>query len=109
MATRSADLLIPERSPQRLIIRRHRLLTGSARVYRTELTSDPDGTDYTDTTYDADGRVGSVSNPCRSTPATNCGYTAYTNDPLNRVTLVTEQDGSTIGTSYANFPYDHRN
>ena len=80
------------------------LTDGLGRVYRTELTSDPDGTDYTDTTYDADGRVGSVSNPCRSTPATHCGYTAYTNDPLNRVTLVTEQDGSTIGTSYANFP-----
>jgi RHS repeat-associated protein len=69
-----------------------------------ELTSDPDGTDYTDTTYDADGRVHTVSNPCRSSSANSCGYTTNSYDGLNRITTLIEQDGSTVSTNYANFP-----
>jgi RHS repeat-associated protein len=70
------------------------------------LTSDPSGTTYTLTTYDALGRKYQVYNPTRcSTPSTNCGeatwgYTTYNYDALNRVTSVIEQDNSTVSTSY---------
>lgn len=71
---------------------------GVGRLSEHELTSDPAGTDITTITYDALGRVASVSNPYRS------GGTVYTTtyayDPLNRTTQVTEQDGSTVLTSY---------
>jgi RHS repeat-associated protein len=83
------------------------LTDGLGRVIRTELTSDPEGTDYTDTSYDGDGRTSSVSNPCRSTPATGCGYVGYSYDGLNRVTLVTDQDGSTVSTAYADDSSHH--
>ena len=70
------------------------------RLQHTQLTSDPEGTDYTDTTYDDLGRVASVSNPYRSVSDATYGVTQYHYDPLGRVTSVTEQDGSTQGTSY---------
>ena len=38
---------------------------GLGRVSQTQLTSDPQGIDYVDTTYDALGRVATVSNPYR--------------------------------------------
>ena len=82
------------------------LTDGLGRVIRTELTSDPEGTDYTDTAYDGDGRTSSVSNPCR-TPATGCGAIGYSYDGLNRVTLVTDQDGSTVSTVYADDSSHH--
>jgi len=84
---------------------------GLGRAAQTQLNSDPSGTTYTQTTYDALGRKHQVYNPTRcSPPTTNCntettwGYTTYNYDPLNRVTSVVEQDGSVVNTSYALFP-----
>jgi RHS repeat-associated protein len=72
-----------------------------ARVSQQQLTSDPDGTTYTDTTYDADGRLKSVSNPYRSGSDSTYGITSYLYDGLGRVTSTTEPDGSVVGTSYS--------
>jgi len=67
---------------------------GYGRTVQTQLTSDPSGTDYTDTTYDADGRVYGVSNPYRSKSETTYGLTTTLYDALDRKTIVTNPDGS---------------
>lgn len=63
------------------------------RKVETQITSDPDGTTYSDTVYDALGRVSEQSNPFRTgqTP----GVTTYSYDALGRKTIQTQQDGST--------------
>jgi len=77
------------------------------RPSQTLLTSDPDGTTYTATTYDAFGRTNKMYNPTRcNPPTTNCGestwgYTTYAYDALGRNTSVTLQDGSVATTSYS--------
>jgi RHS repeat-associated protein len=70
------------------------------RTKQTQLTSDPQGTVYVDTTYDVDGRTASVSNPYRSTGETTYGTTGYTHDGSDRITTITNQDGSTVTTTY---------
>ena len=83
---------------------------GLGRISQTQLNSDPSGTTYTLTTYDALGRKSQVYNPTRCSPiSTNCGettwgYTTTNYDALSRVTSVTEQDGSAVSTNYAAFP-----
>jgi RHS repeat-associated protein len=83
---------------------------GLGRASQTQLNSDPSGTTYTLTTYDADGRKSQVYNPTRCSPiTTNCGettwgYTTTNYDALSRVTSVVEQDTSSVSTSYAAFP-----
>jgi RHS repeat-associated protein len=62
------------------------------------------GISYLDTTYDADGRTFSVSNPYCTTSDTTYGLTKKYYDALNRATSVVEQDGSTVSTNYASFP-----
>jgi RHS repeat-associated protein len=82
------------------------LLDGLARVSQAQLTSDPQGTDYTVTTYDALGRISAVYNPTRcNPPTTNCGEstwgsTSYQYDALGRTTQVTNPDGSTALATY---------
>lgn len=82
-------------------------LDGYGRLSQTQLTSDPEGTDYTVTTYDSLGRKSTVSNPTRcNPPTTNCGeftwgITTYQYDALNRVTSVAEPDGSSVNTVYS--------
>jgi RHS repeat-associated protein len=84
------------------------VLDGLGRTSQTQLSSDPIGTDYTVTTYDSLGRIGSVYNPTRcSPPTTNCGestwgYTAYSYDALNRTTSVRTQDATSVTASYLN-------
>ncbi len=75
---------------------------GLGRVSQTRLTSDPQSTAYTDTTYDALGRVHSVSNPYRQgTDATSSpGVTTYTYDALGRKTQETYADNSVLTTAY---------
>src|SRR5206468_1251088 len=58
------------------------LLDGLGRASQTQLT-DPQGTDYTDTTYDVVGRVASVSNPYRSTSDPTYGLPSYHYDALS--------------------------
>jgi RHS repeat-associated protein len=76
---------------------------GFGRVTQHQLTSDPQGTDYTDTTYDALGRVSTVSNPhrtCGTDPTSSCGMTTYGYDALNRKTSEAYPDGSVLQTAY---------
>jgi RHS repeat-associated protein len=84
---------------------------GLGRPSQTQLNSDPSGTTYTLTTYDALGRKSLVYNPTRcASITTNCnsettwGYTTTNYDPLNRVSSVVEQDGSTVSTNFSAFP-----
>ena len=75
-----------------------------ARVSQKQLQNDPDNSgnpDFTDTTYDANGRLKSVSNPYRSTSDSTYGITSYLYDGLGRVINTTEPDGSVVGTSYS--------
>ncbi len=71
------------------------------RVSQTQLTSDPTGTDYTDTTYDTLGRVWKRSNPHRSTSSSTDGTTTFAYDGLDRVIQVTRPDGATVLTTYS--------
>jgi RHS repeat-associated protein len=78
------------------------LVDGLGRVYRKELTSDPQGVIYTDFTYDALNRTASMSNPYRSGTdiTTSTGTTTYSYDVLNRKTSETYPDGSILTTAY---------
>jgi YD repeat-containing protein len=82
------------------------------RTLQTKLNSDPSGVDLTDTTFDALGRVASVSNPYRSSGDPTYGITCNGTvsggscqkngyDALGRITTITDQDGSTISASYS--------
>ena len=72
------------------------LLDGLGRELQSQFTSDPSGTDYTDTTYDPLERVASVSNPYRTTSDTTYGITSYVYDELGRTCVVVRQDGSAV-------------
>lgn len=76
------------------------------------LTTDPEGTDTVDTTYDLLGRVQSVSNPYRSISDPTYGITSYTYDALSRKRLQCQQDNTssptnvcTPGNSYLQWAY----
>jgi RHS repeat-associated protein len=77
---------------------------GLGRVSETQLTSDPQGIAYTDTTYDALGRVATVSNPYRTgTDATSSPkgtVTTYGYDALGRKISETYPDSSVLTTAY---------
>lgn len=73
---------------------------GLGRVFHA-LTTDPDGTDTVDTSYDLLGRVASVSNPYRST---SNGTTLYIYDALSRKTSQTQPDGNTLQWCYDGSP-----
>ena len=81
---------------------RTNVFDGFGRITQTKLTSDPQGTVYTDTAYDALGRVGSVSNPYRTAPdpTSSPGTTTYTYDALGRKTQETYADSSVLTTAY---------
>ncbi len=72
------------------------LFDGLGRVKQTQLTSDPQGTVFTDTTYDGLGRVYTGSNPYRtgSDPTTSLGTTTYFYDALGRKCLEVPPDGT---------------
>ncbi len=63
------------------------------RKVETQITSDPDGTTYSDTVYDSLGRVSEQSNPFRL-PSGTPPYTTYLYDSLGRKTIQIHQDGS---------------
>jgi YD repeat-containing protein len=75
---------------------------GLGRVSQTQLTSDPQGIVYTDTTYDGVGHVATVSNPYRGgTDATSSpGLITYGYDGLGRKIQETYPDGSILTTAY---------
>jgi hypothetical protein len=76
------------------------ILDGLGRVSQKQ-SSGGQGTIYVDSTYDSVGRPHTVSNPHLSTSSTTDGVTTNSSyDALDRVTLVTKQDGSMLTTSY---------
>ncbi|HWY23089.1 MAG TPA: RHS repeat-associated core domain-containing protein [Candidatus Acidoferrum sp.] len=72
------------------------LLDGVGRTVQTQLTSDPDGTDYVDIAYDGLGRVLTRSNPRRASGSTTDGTTTYVYDALSRVCAVVQPDGAAV-------------
>jgi len=80
------------------------VMDGMGHVKQMQLTSDPQGTVYADTTFDGLGRVWKQSNPYRigTDPTTSSGTTIYTYDALGRKTLEAEPgtDGSAVTTAY---------
>src|SRR4029077_9035904 len=68
------------------------VMDGLGHVVQTQLTTDPDGTDYTDTNYDGMGRVYKRSNPHRSASLSTDGTTTYFYDALGRTCLVVPPD-----------------
>ncbi|NDQ55762.1 MAG: RHS repeat-associated core domain-containing protein [Acidipila sp.] len=73
---------------------------GLARKKQTQSKSDPQGTVYTDFTYDEFSHLKTASNPYRSTSDPTYGMTTYHYDLLDRGTSVNEQDGSVVRTAY---------
>jgi YD repeat-containing protein len=71
------------------------VMDGVGNTVQTQLTTDPGGADYIDTTYDGLGRVQSVSNPYRTTGDLTYGLTSYLYDPLNRKKTQCQPDNST--------------
>jgi RHS repeat-associated protein len=75
------------------------LYDGLGRVEETQLNSDPNGTDYVDTQYDADGRVLKVSNPYRS--GDSVYWTTKVYDAIGRSAGTLDQDGSSTSITYS--------
>jgi RHS repeat-associated protein len=69
---------------------------GLGRISESQLTSDPSGTDYTDITYDADGRKYTVSNPYRTKTDPTYGITSYVYDGLGRTCVLIPPDGTSV-------------
>jgi RHS repeat-associated protein len=77
------------------------LRDGLGHTTETQVTSDPQGTIYSDTTYDGFGRVWKQSNPYRnSDPTSSPGTTVYEYDALSRKISETYPDSSTLTTAY---------
>jgi YD repeat-containing protein len=62
--------------------------------------NDSAGNDTVTTTYDADGRVHSVTNPERGSPTSTDGTTTINYDAANRKTAIIEADGSQVTYNY---------
>ncbi|HSY36319.1 MAG TPA: RHS repeat-associated core domain-containing protein [Acidobacteriaceae bacterium] len=75
---------------------------GEGKVTQTQLNSDPscNGSSYVNTTYDADGRVSTKSNPFCTTGDSTYGATTYNYDGLSRVTQATNPDGTSKSNTY---------
>jgi hypothetical protein len=76
------------------------MVDGIGQVVTDTLQSDPDGATTIDTVYDGEGRVFKKSNPHRSGSLATDGWTQFTYDGLNRITLLQQPDGSQAPTSY---------
>ncbi len=74
---------------------------GLGRVTQGQLNSAPGGSILTDTTYDADGRKSTVSNPYVAKTDPTYGITTYQYDALNRTTLVIPPDGTSTSNNVA--------
>jgi RHS repeat-associated protein len=76
------------------------LLDTMGRAISSIVVSDPDGVDTKATTYDANARLLSVSNPYRSPSDPTYGWTTSTYDGLDRVIQTTRQDSSLLKKYY---------
>ena len=68
---------------------------GVGHATQSQLTSDPQGTVFTDATYDGLGGAYTASNPYRSTGEPTYGITTYSYDAIGRVIQVIPPDGTT--------------
>ena len=68
------------------------LMDGMGHVKQTQLTTDPEGTDFTDFTYTGLGQISTKSNPYRGSPTSD--KTTFTYDAMGRVKQVTQPDNS---------------
>jgi RHS repeat-associated protein len=75
---------------------------GLGRVSQTEKLYDLSGDDTVEATYDALGRVATVTNPHRSGSSPTDGTTSYNYDALGRILKLTRPDGPFITKFYAN-------
>jgi YD repeat-containing protein len=69
------------------------LVDGLGRTKQTQLL-DPEGTDYSDTTYDQIGQVQSTSNAYRAKNDSAYGVTGYQYDEIGRLKVQTQPDGT---------------
>jgi RHS repeat-associated protein len=76
------------------------IVDGLGRLAHTQLNSDPEGIDYADDTFDAEGNKATTSNPYRTTSDSTYGITTNAYDGLRRVIQVTQADGSLLKTAY---------
>jgi len=67
---------------------------GAGRITRSQLTSDPEGADLVDTSYDVLGRIYTLTNPYRSTADPTYGTSTTIYDAVGRASLVIPPDGS---------------
>lgn len=69
---------------------------GIANPIETLLSSDPDGTTYTNTSYYGNGKPYKVYNPYRHTNDSTYGFTSYVYDGLGRKCLVVPPDVTSV-------------
>jgi RHS repeat-associated protein len=77
------------------------VMDGMGHVVQTQVTTDPQTTDFVDTTYYGTGQVRTRSNPHRSSSSTTDGTTTSSYDGLGRTTMVVKPDGSAVQTAYS--------
>ena len=77
------------------------VMDGVIHPTQAQLTTDPENTDYSDTTYDGLGHTWKKSNPHRSGSLPTDGTAVYAYDALNRTISVTQPDNSVAQTSYS--------
>ncbi|PYV98091.1 MAG: hypothetical protein DMG89_12210 [Acidobacteria bacterium] len=76
------------------------VLDGFGRITQKQVTSDPNGIAYIDTTYDKVGRIASISNPYYTTTDATYGITSIQYDALNRITTITKPGAATVLIDY---------
>ena len=80
------------------------LMDGMGQVTQSQLTSDPQGTDFVDTVYNGMGLVQSVSNPYRSASGKTGVVTSFQYDGLGRKIMQMQQDSSVLQWCYNGTP-----
>ncbi len=77
------------------------VMDGVGQPVQAQLTTDPAGTDLTDSTFDGLGLLWKKSNPHRSGSSPTDGTTVYAYDALKRTVSVTDPDTNVVTTSYS--------
>ena len=91
--TRKITSSTPSNTPANTSFVETGIVDGLGRLRHTQ-TSDPEGTDYVDTTYDGNGRTQTVTNPYRTSSDPTYGVTTTQYDALGRVVQVAPPDGT---------------
>lgn len=80
------------------------IMDGVGHVVQTDLASDPEGTNLTDSSYDGLGHLYTKSNPHRTSSLSTDGTTTYVYDGLGRVCLVIPPGGTLISSCPTSAP-----